>query len=133
MLKSDWSIPSPNHSVFETLANIDSICITKQKNILLACEQALVWVVGARCETRVAKPRGRGARWAGLGEERVRVRVRHLAHITQTRACSQANILRAPLTQKRKLLNRAKTKLIQDKMVAIISYVYCFGKCRRNV
>ena len=35
----------------------------------LACEQALVWVLCARCETRVAKPRERGARWAGLGEE----------------------------------------------------------------
>ena len=34
----------------------------------LACEQALVWVLCARCETRVAKPRERGVRWAGLGE-----------------------------------------------------------------
>ena len=60
--------------------------LAKKKTI--ACEQALAWVLCARCETqvakpreagsrlgfmremRVAKPRERGAQWAGLGEER---------------------------------------------------------------
>ena len=41
-----------------------------QAGLNVACEQALVWVLCARCETRVAKPRERGARWAELGEER---------------------------------------------------------------
>ena len=73
----------------------------------LAREQALVWVLCARCETRVAKPRDErrsresvGLGWRGPPHStlsRLRrssrgftTRVSHLAHKTQTRACSQA-------------------------------------------
>ena len=103
--------------------------LAKKKTI--ACEQALVWVLCARCETRVAKPREAGSRlgfmrelrdasgeaaraWGAVGgltrpprptlsrlcssrsfalpcsSRSFATRVSHLAHKTQTRACSQA-------------------------------------------